>query len=89
MRKHHRHQGELHLSKTTRDIVLNVSNITKIYGRDISIGKWIIDKRVVGAENVSFDVVKGEIFGFLGPNGSGKTTTIRSILDYLHIQEGD
>ncbi|MHA1737562.1 MAG: ATP-binding cassette domain-containing protein [Candidatus Heimdallarchaeota archaeon] len=77
------------MSKTTRDIVLNVSNITKIYGRDISIGKWIIDKRVVGAENVSFDVVKGEIFGFLGPNGSGKTTTIRSILDYLHIQEGE
>lgn len=77
------------MSKTTQDIVLKVSNITKIYGRDISIGKWTFDKRVVGAENVSFDVIKGEIFGFLGPNGSGKTTTIRSILDYLHIQEGE
>ena len=77
------------MSNTPQEIILNVSNITKIYGRDISIGKWIIDKRVVGAENVSFDVVKGEIFGFLGPNGSGKTTTIRSILDYLHIQEGE
>jgi len=77
------------LSETTRDIVLNVSNMTKKYGRDFSFGKWTISKQVVGAENVSFDVVKGEIFGFLGPNGSGKTTTIRSILDYLHIQDGE
>jgi ABC-2 type transport system ATP-binding protein len=77
------------LSNATQDIVLNVSNLTKIYGRDISLGKWNIRKRVVGAEKVSFDVMKGEIFGFLGPNGSGKTTTIRSILDYLHIQEGE
>ncbi len=77
------------MSKTIQNIILNVSNITKIYGRDISIGKRTIRKRVVGAENVSFDVMKGEIFGFLGPNGSGKTTTIRSILDYLHIQEGE
>ncbi|MHA1125930.1 MAG: ATP-binding cassette domain-containing protein [Candidatus Heimdallarchaeota archaeon] len=75
--------------KTIHDTVLNVSNMTKIYGKDISIGKWVINKRVVGAEKVSFNVKKGEIFGFLGPNGSGKTTTIRSILDYLHIQEGE
>ena len=77
------------MSKTIQDTVLNVSNMTKIYGKDISIGKWVINKRVVGAEKVSFNVKKGEIFGFLGPNGSGKTTTIRSILDYLHIQEGE
>jgi len=77
------------LIKTIHDTVLNVSNMTKIYGKDISIGKWVINKRVVGAEKVSFNVKKGEIFGFLGPNGSGKTTTIRSILDYLHIQEGE
>ncbi|NPE08859.1 MAG: ABC transporter ATP-binding protein [Asgard group archaeon] len=76
------------MSNKTQDIVLNVTNLTKIYGRNISLGKWNISKRVVGAEKVSFDVKKGEIFGFLGPNGAGKTTTIRSILDYLHIQEG-
>ncbi len=37
---------------------------------------------------VSFEVNKGEIFGFLGPNGSGKTTTIRMMLGLLPPTEG-
>ncbi len=32
------------------------------------------------ADSLSFDIQKGEIFGFLGPNGAGKTTTIRMIV---------
>lgn len=68
--------------------ILEVSNLTKIYGREIKIGKKRIGRKVVGANSVSFNVKKGEIFGFLGPNGSGKTTTIRSILNYLKIQSG-
>lgn len=39
--------------------------------------------------NISFDVRRGEIFGFLGPNGSGKTTTIRTILGLLTPSEGN
>ena len=31
-------------------------------------------------DNIDFNVERGEIFGFLGPNGSGKTTTIRMVL---------
>ncbi len=37
---------------------------------------------------ISFDVHRGEIFGFLGPNGSGKTTTIRMMLGLLPPTEG-
>ncbi len=39
--------------------------------------------------DVSFQVNKGEIFGFLGPNGAGKTTTIKLILGILNIQKGE
>ncbi|MBN2527416.1 MAG: ATP-binding cassette domain-containing protein [Deltaproteobacteria bacterium] len=34
-------------------------------------------KNILALKGVSFEVVKGELFAYLGPNGSGKTTTIR------------
>jgi ABC-2 type transport system ATP-binding protein len=40
-------------------------------------------------KSVDFDVHRGEIFGFLGPNGSGKTTTIRMTLGLLEPTEGN
>jgi len=39
-------------------------------------------------DHVSFQIKTGEIFGFLGPNGSGKTTTIRILLGLLRPTEG-
>jgi len=39
-------------------------------------------------DGVSFDVEKGEIFGFLGPNGAGKTTTIRCMIDFVRPTSG-
>ncbi len=71
------------------DVILQVSNLTKIYGKEVDLKIKTIGRKVTGAENVSFTVTKGEIFGFLGPNGAGKTTTMRSILDYLNIQDGE
>ncbi len=56
---------------------ITVRNLTKRFG----------DKTVV--DNVSLDVVKGEIVGFLGPNGSGKTTTIRLMCGLLEPDGGE
>jgi ABC-2 type transport system ATP-binding protein len=43
---------------------------------------------VDAVRGVSFDVHRGEIFGFLGPNGAGKTTTMRMLTTLLPIEEG-
>lgn len=56
---------------STPDIVLSVQHVKKRIGR-----KTII-------HDVSFDIHAGEVFGFLGPNGSGKTTTIRMLVDLI------
>lgn len=44
---------------------------------------------VVAVDNISFDVEKGEMFGFLGPNGAGKTTTIRLLTGVLLPDAGN
>lgn len=57
--------------------IVQVDHISKRIG-----SKTIIDK-------LSFDVPRGEVFGFLGPNGAGKTTTIRMMVGLMSISEGD
>jgi len=42
-----------------------------------------------GIENLNLEVLEGEVFGFLGPNGSGKTTTIRTLLGLIHKTSGE
>jgi len=44
---------------------------------------------LVAVDHVSFEVKKGEIFGFLGPNGAGKTTTINMLITLLKPTEGE
>ena len=56
--------------------ILKIENLTKDYGH----GRGVFD--------VSFEVKKGEVFGFLGPNGAGKTTTIRHIMGFSRPQQG-
>lgn len=46
-------------------------------------------KRNIALKKVSFSVKEGEIFGYLGPNGSGKTTTMRILLGLLKPTSGE
>lgn len=55
---------------------IEVNKITKDYGQN----KGVFD--------VSFQVNKGEVVGFLGPNGSGKTTTIRQLMGFIKPDKG-
>lgn len=50
-----------------------------------------VTKRYEGftLDNISFDVPKGSIMGFIGQNGAGKTTTIRSLLNITDIDGGE
>ncbi|MFE4520590.1 ABC transporter ATP-binding protein [Cytobacillus firmus] len=59
------------------DTLVEIQDVTKMIK-----GRTIID-------SVSFDVKKGEVFGFLGPNGAGKTTTIRMLVGLIGITSGD
>ncbi len=44
--------------------------------------------KVLGIQGLDLEVAEGEIFGFLGPNGSGKTTTIRILTGFLRATDG-
>ncbi|MFS8130457.1 MAG: ABC transporter ATP-binding protein [Candidatus Dojkabacteria bacterium] len=57
--------------------VITIKNFSKSFGT----------KNVI--KNLSFTVYAGEIFAFLGANGSGKTTTIRALLDIYKPDEGE
>jgi ABC-2 type transport system ATP-binding protein len=54
--------------------------------RTIGLTKYY--ESVVGVEELSLEVERGEIYGFLGANGAGKTTTIRLLLDLLRPTHG-
>jgi ABC-type multidrug transport system ATPase subunit len=53
--------------KSGKDLMIEVRNLYKIFGKYTAV------------DNVTFDVKRGEVFGFLGPNGAGKTTTIKML----------
>ena len=63
--------------------VIQIRNLTKTY-RDF----WG-RKKVQALNSLSLEVNKGEVFGLLGPNGSGKTTTMKLLLGLLFPTEGE
>lgn len=65
------------------DIVVETRNLTKVY-RDF----WG-RKKVDALRSLNIHIKRGEIFGLLGPNGSGKTTTIKLLLGLLFPTSGE
>ena len=57
--------------------MLQIEGLTKAYGNKIVL------------DNLNLTVEQGDIYGFLGPNGSGKTTTIRAVLGLVNYQKGN
>jgi ABC-2 type transport system ATP-binding protein len=58
------------------DLAIDVNGLTKRFGAKVAV------------DHVDIAVPSGEVWGFLGPNGSGKTTTIRMLCGLLHPDDG-
>ena len=58
------------------DLAIDVKGLTKRFGKKVAV------------DHVDIAIPEGEVWGFLGPNGSGKTTTIRMLCGLLRADEG-
>src|SRR5579871_6818571 len=58
------------------DTIISTSRLTKAFGT------------LVAVNDLQLQVMRGDVFGFLGPNGSGKTTTIRMLLGLIRPTAG-
>jgi ABC-2 type transport system ATP-binding protein len=63
-------------SSDDSNVIISTSRLTKTFGK------------LVAVNDLNLQVMRGDVFGFLGPNGSGKTTTIRMLLGLIHPTAG-
>lgn len=69
--------GPIHMPKDDRAVEVEVQHLVKTFGKYEAV------------KDISFTIGKGEIFGLLGPNGTGKSTTINMMCGYLEPTSGD
>src|SRR5260370_28069576 len=67
---------------TSTEVIVSVRGLTKVF-KDF----WGRPK-ARAVDNVDFEVRRGEVFGLLRPNGSGKSTTVKLILGLLYPTKG-
>ena len=60
-----------------KEIVIEINNLSKMY------------KNILAVNNINFKISKGSIIGLLGPNGCGKSTTIRMMLGLIKPTSGE
>ena len=60
----------------TSEAMIKLENVTKYY------------KTFPAVNDISFEIGKGEVFGFIGPNGAGKTTSIKMLATLMLPSEG-
>jgi ABC-2 type transport system ATP-binding protein len=65
------------------ELLIDVRGLSKTFHTGL------FGRQVVAVKEVSFDVRRGEIFGFLGPNGAGKTTTIKMLTGLIAPTGGE
>jgi ABC-2 type transport system ATP-binding protein len=71
-------QGHLRIAqRLMKDPMIDIKNLTKKFAE------------ITAVEDLTFQVEKGEIFGFLGPNGAGKTTTMRMLCCLISKTSGE
>lgn len=64
------------------ETILKAENLLKIYPHPIR------RQKIVALNHLNLEVHRGEIFGLLGPNGSGKTTAMKAFLGLIRLNEG-
>ena len=64
------------------DVVLRAEKLAKTFRLGF------LRKRIQAVREVSFEVHRGEVFGFLGPNGAGKTTTLKMLMGLIFPSAG-
>ncbi len=64
------------MENVNKELILSVNNINKIY-KNFSL------------KNVSFNVYAGDIIGFVGENGAGKSTTLKAIINLINLNSGE